>query len=190
MAKQIFFDIEARNKMKKGVDTLANAVKVTLGPKGRNVVIEKKFGAPAVTKDGVSVAKSIRFADPEENIGAQLLINAAKNTVKEHGDGTTLTSLFIKTFATELFRELTEKPETDINQLIADCKQEIENVKVKLVIDANVVRNNSHRLPAFYAFFSNKPTLADALWQLLVGETSQFSTAAKQTKSRSQSSEK
>ena len=66
MAKQIFFDIEARNKMKKGVDTLSNAVKVTLGPKGRNVVIEKKFGAPAVTKDGVTVAKEIELEDPIE----------------------------------------------------------------------------------------------------------------------------
>jgi len=63
MAKMIFFDIEARNKMKKGVDTLANAVKVTLGPKGRNVVIEKKFGAPQVTKDGVTVAKEIELSD-------------------------------------------------------------------------------------------------------------------------------
>jgi chaperonin GroEL len=64
MSKQIFFDIEASNKMKKGVDTLANAVKVTLGPKGRNVVIEKKFGSPAVTKDGVTVAKEIELEDP------------------------------------------------------------------------------------------------------------------------------
>lgn len=67
MAKQIFFDIEARNKMKKGVDTLANAVKVTLGPKGRNVVIEKKFGAPSVTKDGVTVAKEIELEDATYN---------------------------------------------------------------------------------------------------------------------------
>ena len=70
MSKMIFFDLEARNKMKKGVDTLANAVKVTLGPKGRNVVIEKKFGSPSITKDGVSVAKEIDLEDPIENIGA------------------------------------------------------------------------------------------------------------------------
>ena len=67
MSKQIFFEIEARNRMKKGVDVLANAVKVTLGPKGRNVVIEKKFGAPSVTKDGVTVAKEIELEDAIEN---------------------------------------------------------------------------------------------------------------------------
>jgi chaperonin GroEL len=77
MSKMIFFDLEARNKMKKGVDTLANAVKVTLGPKGRNVVIEKKFGSPSITKDGVSVAKEIDLEDPIENIGAQMVKEVA-----------------------------------------------------------------------------------------------------------------
>ena len=89
MAKQIFFDIEARNKMKKGVDTLANAVKVTLGPKGRNVVIEKKFGAPAVTKDGVTVAKEIELEDAIENMGAQMVKEVASKTADIAGDGTT-----------------------------------------------------------------------------------------------------
>src|SRR3989339_896670 len=88
MAKQIFFDIEARNKMKKGVDTLANAVKVTLGPKGRNVVIEKKFGAPSVTKDGVSVAKEIELEDAIENMGAQMVKEVASKTADIAGDGT------------------------------------------------------------------------------------------------------
>ena len=85
----IFFDIEARNKMKKGVDTLANAVKVTLGPKGRNVVIEKKFGAPQVTKDGVTVAKEIELEDPIENMGAQMVKEVASKTADIAGDGTT-----------------------------------------------------------------------------------------------------
>jgi len=89
MAKQIFFDIEARNRMKKGVDTLANAVKVTLGPKGRNVVIEKKFGAPQVTKDGVTVAKEIELEDPIENMGAQMVKEVASKTADIAGDGTT-----------------------------------------------------------------------------------------------------
>lgn len=89
MAKQIYFDIEARNKMKKGVDTLANAVKVTLGPKGRNVVIEKKFGAPAVTKDGVTVAKEIELEDAIENMGAQMVKEVASKTADIAGDGTT-----------------------------------------------------------------------------------------------------
>lgn len=77
MAKEIKFNIEARDLMKKGVDELANAVKVTLGPKGRNVVIEKKFGAPHITKDGVSVAKEIELADPYANIGAQMVKEVA-----------------------------------------------------------------------------------------------------------------
>src|ERR1700749_1425101 len=89
MAKMIFFDIEARNKMKKGVDTLANAVKVTLGPKGRNVVIEKKFGAPQITKDGVTVAKEIELEDLIENMGAQMVKEVASKTADIAGDGTT-----------------------------------------------------------------------------------------------------
>jgi chaperonin GroEL len=89
MAKQIFFNIDARNKMKKGVDTLADAVKVTLGPKGRNVVIEKKFGAPGVTKDGVTVAKEIELEDAIENMGAQMVKEVASKTADLAGDGTT-----------------------------------------------------------------------------------------------------
>lgn len=89
MAKEIYFDVEAREKLKKGVDALANAVKVTLGPKGRNVVIGKKFGAPAVTKDGVSVAKEIELKDPVENMGAQMVKEVASKTADIAGDGTT-----------------------------------------------------------------------------------------------------
>ena len=89
MAKQIFFNTEARDQVKRGVDTLANAVKVTLGPKGRNVVIDKKFGAPTVTKDGVSVAKEIELKDAVENMGAQLVKEVASKTSDMAGDGTT-----------------------------------------------------------------------------------------------------
>ncbi len=89
MAKEIFFDSEARDAIKKGVDKLANAVKVTLGPKGRNVIIDKKFGAPTVTKDGVSVAKEIELKDPLENMGAQLVKEVASKTADDAGDGTT-----------------------------------------------------------------------------------------------------
>ena len=89
MAKEITFNTEARNKLKAGVDALANAVKVTLGPKGRNVVIDKKFGAPSVTKDGVSVAKEIELKDPIENMGAQMLKEVASKTADLAGDGTT-----------------------------------------------------------------------------------------------------
>jgi chaperonin GroEL len=101
MAKQIFFDIEARNKMKKGVDTLANAVKVTLGPKGRNVVIEKKFGAPAVTKDGVTVAKEIELEDPIENMGAQMVKEVASKTADIAGDGTTTATVLAQAIISE-----------------------------------------------------------------------------------------
>ncbi len=89
MAKEILFDIEARDALKKGVDQLADAVKVTLGPKGRNVVIEKSYGAPQVTKDGVTVAKEIDLPDPAENVGAQMVKEVASKTGDDAGDGTT-----------------------------------------------------------------------------------------------------
>ncbi|KAA0991642.1 chaperonin GroEL [Dyadobacter aurulentus] len=89
MSKKIFFDTEARDKIKKGVDTLADAVKVTLGPRGRNVVIDKKFGSPSITKDGVTVAKEIDLKDPIENMGAQLVKEVASKTADSAGDGTT-----------------------------------------------------------------------------------------------------
>ncbi|MDR2853874.1 MAG: chaperonin GroEL [Prevotellaceae bacterium] len=89
MAKEILYNVDAREQLKKGVDELANAVKVTLGPKGRNVIIEKKFGAPAITKDGVSVAKEIELADPFQNLGAQLVKEVASKTGDDAGDGTT-----------------------------------------------------------------------------------------------------
>ena len=106
MAKQIFFDIEARNKMKKGVDTLANAVKVTLGPKGRNVVIEKKFGAPQVTKDGVTVAKEIELEDPIENMGAQMVKEVASKTADIAGDGTTTATVLAQSIISEGLRNV------------------------------------------------------------------------------------
>ncbi|MCE2757248.1 MAG: chaperonin GroEL [Bacteroidota bacterium] len=101
MAKQIFFNLDARNRMKRGVDTLADAVKVTLGPKGRNVVIEKKFGAPAVTKDGVTVAKEIELEDPIENMGAQMVKEVASKTADVAGDGTTTATVLAQSIITE-----------------------------------------------------------------------------------------
>ena len=89
MAKEIHFNTESRENLRKGVDILANAVKVTLGPKGRNVILDKKFGAPTVTKDGVSVAKEIELKDPVENMGAQLVKEVASKTADDAGDGTT-----------------------------------------------------------------------------------------------------
>ena len=101
MSKQLFFDIDARNKMKRGVDTLANAVKVTLGPKGRNVVIEKKFGAPSVTKDGVTVAKEIELEDAIENMGAQMVKEVASKTADIAGDGTTTATVLAQAIISE-----------------------------------------------------------------------------------------
>jgi chaperonin GroEL len=100
MAKEITFDVPAREKLKAGVDTLANAVKVTLGPKGRNVIIDKKFGAPHITKDGVTVAKEIELADPIENMGAQMLKEVASKTADLAGDGTTTATVLAQAIVT------------------------------------------------------------------------------------------
>ena len=100
MAKQIKFDLEARDGLKKGVDQLANAVKVTLGPKGRNVVIDKKFGNPTITKDGVSVAKEIELSDPIENMGAQIVKEVASKTADQAGDGTTTATVLAQAIVT------------------------------------------------------------------------------------------
>ena len=107
MAKEILFNMDARDQLKKGVDELANAVKVTLGPKGRNVIIEKKFGAPHITKDGVSVAKEIELADPYMNTGAQLVKSVASKTNDDAGDGTTTATLLAQAIITEGLRNVT-----------------------------------------------------------------------------------
>jgi chaperonin GroEL len=127
MAKQLFFDIEARNKMKKGVDALANAVKVTLGPKGRNVVIEKKFGAPAVTKDGVTVAKEIELEDAIENMGAQMVKEVASKTADIAGDGTTTATVLAQSIISEGLRNVA----AGANPM--DLKRGIEKAVVKVV---------------------------------------------------------
>ncbi len=100
MAKEILFNVDARDKLKKGVDALANAVKVTLGPKGRNVIIDKKYGAPSVTKDGVTVAKEIELKDPVENMGAQMLKEVASKTADAAGDGTTTATVLAQAIVT------------------------------------------------------------------------------------------
>src|ERR1700690_4643216 len=107
MTKQLFFDIEARNKMKKGVDILANAVKVTLGPKGRNVVIDKKFGAPQITKDGVTVAKEIELENHFENLGAQMVKEVASKTNDDAGDGTTTATVLAQSIITVGLKNVT-----------------------------------------------------------------------------------
>ncbi len=107
MAKQIIFDTDARASLKRGVDTLANAVKVTLGPKGRNVIIEKKFGAPTVTKDGVTVAKEIDIEDKLENVGAQMVKEVASKTSDVAGDGTTTATVLAQAIITSGMKNVT-----------------------------------------------------------------------------------
>jgi len=107
MSKEILFNIEARDLLKKGVDQLANAVKVTLGPKGRNVIIEKKFGAPHITKDGVTVAKEIELEDPFQNLGAQLVKEVASKTSDDAGDGTTTATVLAQSIVSVGMKNVT-----------------------------------------------------------------------------------
>ena len=107
MAKDIKFNIDARDELKKGVDELANAVKVTLGPKGRNVIIEKKFGAPHITKDGVTVAKEVELADAFQNTGAQLVKSVASKTGDDAGDGTTTATVLAQAIVAEGLKNVT-----------------------------------------------------------------------------------
>ena len=158
MAKQLFFEIEARNKMKKGVDTLANAVKVTLGPKGRNVVLEKKFGAPSITKDGVTVAKEIELEDPIENMGAQMVKEVASKTADIAGDGTTTATVLAQSIIGEglknvaaganpmdLKRGIDKAVEKVVASLSAQSKT-IGNDKNKIEQVASVSANNDSNI--------------------------------------------
>jgi len=128
MAKEIKFDIEARDLLKNGIDKLANAVKVTLGPKGRNVVIEKKFGAPQITKDGVTVAKEVELEDHFENTGAQLVKSVASKTGDDAGDGTTTATILTQAIVNEGLKNVT----AGANPM--DLKRGIDKA-VKVVVD-------------------------------------------------------
>jgi chaperonin GroEL len=128
MAKEIYFDLESRDGLKRGVDKLANAVKVTLGPKGRNVIIGKKFGNPIVTKDGVSVAKEIELKDPLENMGAQLVKEVASKTNDLAGDGTTTATVLAQAIMTAGLKSVS----TGVNPI--DLKRGIDKA-VELVVD-------------------------------------------------------
>ena len=128
MAKEIKFDIEARDLLKNGVDKLANAVKVTLGPKGRNVGIEKKFGAPQITKDGVTVAKEVELEDHFENTGAQLVKSVASKTGDDAGDGTTTATILTQAIVNEGLKNVT----AGANPM--DLKRGIDKA-VKVVVD-------------------------------------------------------
>jgi chaperonin GroEL len=127
MAKQIVFESEAREHLKKGVDALANAVKVTLGPKGRNVVIEKKFGSPQITKDGVSVAKEIELSNKFENIGAQMVKEVASKTSDDAGDGTTTATVLTQSIVSVGLKNVT----AGANPM--DLKRGIDKAVIKVV---------------------------------------------------------
>ncbi|GAB3347974.1 chaperonin GroEL [Arachidicoccus ginsenosidivorans] len=153
MAKQIFFDIDARNKMKKGVDTLANAVKVTLGPKGRNVVIEKKFGAPSVTKDGVTVAKEVELEDAIENMGAQMVKEVASKTADVAGDGTTTATVLAQAIIGEGLKNVA----AGANPM--DLKRGIDKAVVKIVDNlrqqSQTVGNDSKKIEQVASISAN-----------------------------------
>ena len=127
MAKDILFNIDAREQLKKGVDELANAVKVTLGPKGRNVIIEKKFGAPHITKDGVTVAKEVELSDPFQNTGAQLVKSVASKTGDDAGDGTTTATVLAQSIVGVGLKNVT----AGANPM--DLKRGIDKAVVKVV---------------------------------------------------------
>ena len=129
MAKEIKFNIEARDALKKGVDALSNAVKVTLGPKGRNVVIDKKFGAPSITKDGVSVAKEIELEDTIQNMGAQMVKEVASKTADEAGDGTTTATVLAQSIVSTGLKNVT----AGANPM--DLKRGIDKAVKKVVAD-------------------------------------------------------
>ncbi len=137
MAKDIKFNAEAREQMKMGVDQLANAVKVTLGPKGRNVIIEKKFGAPQITKDGVTVAKEVELADPLQNAGAQLVKSVASKTGDDAGDGTTTATVLAQAIVREGLRnvaaganpmDLKRGIDKAVSAVVANIKEQSEQV--------------------------------------------------------------
>jgi chaperonin GroEL len=153
MAKQLFFDIDARNRMKRGVDILANAVKVTLGPKGRNVVLEKKFGAPGVTKDGVTVAKEIELEDPIENMGAQMVKEVASKTADVAGDGTTTATVLAQSIITEGLKNVA----AGANPM--DLKRGIEKAVTKVVehlkAQSQAVGNDNSKIQQVAAISAN-----------------------------------
>ena len=157
MAKEIHFNTESRENLRKGVDILANAVKVTLGPKGRNVILDKKFGAPTVTKDGVSVAKEIELKEPVENMGAQLVKEVASKTADDAGDGTTTATVLaqaifntgIKNVAAganpmDLKRGVDKAVQTVVENLKSQSKDIKDSSEISQV--ATVSANNDHEI--------------------------------------------
>ncbi|MDP4151689.1 MAG: chaperonin GroEL [Bacteroidota bacterium] len=153
MSKQLFFDIDARNKMKKGVDILANAVKVTLGPKGRNVVLEKKFGAPSVTKDGVTVAKEIELEDPIENMGAQMVKEVASKTADIAGDGTTTATVLAQSIISEGLKNVAAG--ANPMDLKRGIEKAVEKVVANLSAQSQTIGNDSRKIEQVASISAN-----------------------------------
>ncbi len=151
MAKEISFNIDAREELKKGVDALANAVKVTLGPKGRNVIIEKKFGAPHITKDGVTVAKEIELADAMQNLGAQLVKEVASKTGDQAGDGTTTATVLAQSIVGVGLKNVT----AGANPM--DLKRGIDKAVAAVV---KSIREQSHEVGANYEQIEQVATIS------------------------------
>ena len=163
MAKDIKFNLEARNGLKAGVDKLANAVKVTLGPKGRNVIIDKKFGAPHVTKDGVTVAKEIELKDPIENMGAQMVKEVANKTADDAGDGTTTATILAQSIITTGLKNVAAGAnpmdlKRGIDKAVSAVVGELKNISKKVGNDnekirqvATVSANNDETIGALIA---------------------------------------
>ncbi|MDD3858646.1 MAG: TCP-1/cpn60 chaperonin family protein, partial [Bacteroidales bacterium] len=136
MAKEIKFNIESRDLLKKGVDALADAVKVTLGPKGRNVVIDKKFGSPQITKDGVTVAKEIELKDPFMNMGAQMVKEVASKTNDDAGDGTTTATVLAQSIVSVGLKNVT----AGANPM--DLKRGIDKAVIQVVEELKKMSKN------------------------------------------------
>ena len=163
MAKEIYFDVDARDKLKRGVDALANAVKVTLGPKGRNVVIGKKFGAPHITKDGVTVAKEIELKDPIENMGAQMVKEVASKTADIAGDGTTTATVLAQAIISAGLKNVAaganpmdlkrgiDKAVTEVVKNLKQLSKEVgsDNDKIKQI--ATISANNDETIGSLIA---------------------------------------
>jgi len=163
MAKEIKFDMEARDQLKSGIDQLANAVKVTLGPKGRNVIIEKKFGAPQVTKDGVTVAKEVDLEDPIENVGAQMVKEVASKTNDDAGDGTTTATVLAQSIVQVGLKNVTaganpmdlkrgiDKAVIEVVKSLQSQSQEVGDDNQKIQQVASISANNEASIGALIA---------------------------------------
>ncbi|MBS4762886.1 MAG: chaperonin GroEL, partial [Brachyspira sp.] len=156
-AKQLLFDEEARRSLMRGVDALANAVKVTLGPRGRNVVIDKKFGPPTIINDGVTIAKEIELEDPFENMGAQIVKEVATKTNDVAGDGTTTATVLAQAMVKEGLKNVTSGAnpmlikrgiEKAVNEIVAHIKSEAKQIKGKEEIAqvATISANNDNEI--------------------------------------------